>query len=183
MRRIEPHINSASEQLAPVHVVILDVNHRNSFLQRRRSFVDFADQPLALFVAGMRFSAIDHLKRAIALANGAQAIEIAEKQIGALIRGGTSRESQNHRSLVEFCSGSALDFRQHQALSSQMRFLNFFEADANRMPQIQIFSPPLRDAPVKQFLEWRGSPSGSMNAVGDGMNRIFREHLLRYFAV
>src|ERR1700735_2506672 len=118
MWRIEPHVDAASKQLPPVHVVIPDINHRNSFLQRRRSFVNLADQHLALFVAGMRFSAIDHLEWAVALTNSAQAIEIAEKQIGALIRGGSSRESQNHRGLVEFCASSALDFGQHQALGS-----------------------------------------------------------------
>ncbi len=78
-----------------MHVVILDINHRNGFLQRGRSFKNLADQHLAFFVAGMRFPAVDHLKRAVALANGAQTIEIAEEQIGAFVCGSASREAQN----------------------------------------------------------------------------------------
>ncbi len=85
--------------------------------------------------------------------------------------------------LVEFCARGALDFREHQALGGQMRFLNLIEANADGVAQIKIVAPPLRDAPVEELLEWWRGPGGRMHAVGDGVNRIFREHLLRNFAV
>src|SRR5271156_3397329 len=97
----------------------------------------------------MSFSTVNHLKRAIALANGAQTIEIGEKQVGALVGGGAAGESERERGLAEFRARGALDFREHLALGGQMRPLDFVQADADGMTQIQIVASPLGNAPVE----------------------------------
>src|ERR1700690_909017 len=146
MRRIEPDIDAGGQQIAPVHIVILDINYRDGLLQRGGGLVDFANQDFAFFVAGMSFSAVNHLEWAVALANGAQSIEIAEEQIGALVGGGASGESDCKRRLAEFRAGAALDFGDHQALGGKMRLLNFTQADADSLTKIEIVASPFRDA-------------------------------------
>ena len=97
---VEPKIDALAESARDVAVVVL--NKDDAVLQARfaREFVDFLDQPLACFIARMRFAGENELHWACRIIRQSlQSFLVAEQKRAALISGETARKTdgQNFR--------------------------------------------------------------------------------------
>ncbi len=158
-------------------------DYGDSFAQRLFRLEDAADNILAAAVVRMRFASVDDLKMSGVLRDLAQAVQVREDQIRALVSRGTPRKTDREDFFIETEARFFANGFQKFVLGDEMCRPDFFRRKPKRAAKTVIVLAPLGDLAIEELLKWRRGPRPGVNAVGDGFDRNFREHLARSDAV
>src|SRR5213075_1865955 len=131
----------------------------------------------------MRFAGINNLRRAGILGNLAQPVQIRQDEVGALVYRGAPREANRKYFGVKMEAGLRADHFEQFVFGDKMRCPNILGGQAESASQTEIVLTPGWNVAVEELLERRACPGTGVNAIGDGFDRHFREHLTRSFAV
>src|SRR5260370_42386179 len=131
----------------------------------------------------MRLAGINDLEVAGGLGNLPKAIEIGQDQVGALVSRCAARKTDREGIGIKLKAGLLANRLEQIVLGDQMRGPDFLRRQAQRAPQTVVVLAPRWNVAVKELLKRRRSPRAGVNTVGDGLDRYFRKHLARSFAV
>src|SRR5712671_4424309 len=86
-------IDAGSDLAAHFHVVLVEKNNGNGFTQRLLGLKNSADNVLAAAILRMGLAGVNDLKFSRSLSNLAQAVQVREDQVGALVSSGAAGEA------------------------------------------------------------------------------------------
>ena len=105
--QVEPQVHPLHQQVGQVHVVVFEEGHAALELGVTGELIDALEDFLAGIVGGVRLAGEDDLHRPPGIdEEAAQAIEVAEDQVGTLVRGESPRKADRQRGRVEQRAGA-----------------------------------------------------------------------------
>ena len=144
---------------------------------------DVADEAFAGVVGGMGLAGEENLQAADLFGDGDQTRGVVEEQAGALVGGDAAGEAEGEDVGVEVVAGALGDGAEEAQLAFVVSSGDARGLDAVDGAEVLVVGAPVRDLVVEQLLKRRGEPGGGVDAVGDGVDLVVREHLLRDLAV
>ena len=121
LRRVEPQIHTGSHFPTQFEVVIIQKHNGNIFPQRFFRLVNTANDVFAARVIGVRFAGKNNLKMASIFRNLAQAIEVGQDEVGALVAGGAACEANRKYLRIQMEARFRTDQFKQFVLGDQMR--------------------------------------------------------------
>src|SRR5882762_384482 len=112
-----------------------------------------------------------------------QALDVLEKQVRALVRGGAPRKADGQRGFVEQHAGAPLYFLDEGGFREAVRLLDFLERNSDGVTHVCVVAAPFGDFTVEQILKRRRGPRGRMYSIRNRMDRKLWKHVLGHFAV
>ncbi len=183
-RRVEPDIDAVGELLAEVPVVVLEVEDTElAGLELGGGGEDVADEALAGVVGGVSLAGHEELQAADAVGDLDEALGRVQNKAGALVGGDAAGEAEGQDVGVKIDAGALLDRLEEAQLAGQVGGFDDFGLDAVDRFKVLVIVTPFGNFLVEQLLKGLREPSGRVHAVGDGVDRVLREHLLRNLAV
>src|SRR6266568_6021880 len=183
LRRVQPKVHAGSNFSAHFEVVIIQEYNRDRLPQRFFCVKDAANDVLPSSVIRMRFACINNLEGARVLGNLPQAVEVGEDEIRALISGGTPRKTNGENFGIELETCLRANHFKQFVFRDQVRRPHFFRWEAERAAKAVIIRAPGRNVAVEELLKRWTSPRARVNTVGYRLDRHFRKHQARSFAV
>src|SRR6266567_967174 len=183
LRRIQPKVRAARDELRPTHVVVRDVNKSDGILQIAGHFHYVPDQFFPRSILRMGLSAEDDLQGAKLLGQPPQAIPVREQQFRPLVRRRAPRKTDRKQLLVQLHLRLAVYLLQQNAFRGGVSLVDFHQRDSARVAEVQIVPPPLRDVPVVELAECRSRPGDRVHSIGNGADGIQRKHFLGNLSV
>ena len=132
--------------------------------------VDPLDQFLAGLILRMRLAAVDDLQRPYLARKQAEALGVAEKQVGALVGGGAPGETDSHHRFFELDSGALLDLLEEGTLGLCVCLLDLSQWNPHGIAQVEIVTPPSRNIVVIKLAEGRRRPRNRVHPIRDGVD-------------
>ena len=131
----------------------------------------------------MRLAGEEDLKAADLLSNGDEAGWIVEEQAGALVGGDAAGEAEGEDVGVEVLLRAAGYGGEEAMLAFNVAGSDLCRVDALDGAEVLVIGAPVGDFLVEEILKGAGEPGGGVDAVGDGVDVVAREHLLGDLAV
>jgi hypothetical protein len=145
--------------------------------------VDAADHLFAGVVVRVRLPGVDDLHRTAHGRDLAQPREVAEQQVGAFVRRGAAREADREHVRVELGAGARLQLPEQIVLAAAVRVEDVVQRDADRLAQAEVVGAPVGQKTVEQRGMRLRRPRSRVDAVGDRLDLVPREHRPRHLAV
>ena len=98
---VEPEVDAGGDFSADFHVVFVEEDDGDGFLQRFLSGKNVADDVFAATVVRVSFARVNDLKFTGVFGDLAKAIEVTEDQIGALVTGGAACKTDGENIGIE----------------------------------------------------------------------------------
>ncbi len=183
-RGVDPDVDALGELCAKGPVVVFEVDHLESGrgdVCRRRE--DVADETFAGLVGGVGFAGVQDLEAADLFGDRGEAFGVVKEEARALVGGDAAGETEGEDAGLEADAGAKLDFGEESFLADAVRARDLLRADAVDGAEVLVVGAPAGDFEVKELLERFGEPGGGVDAVGDGVDGVVGEHVLRDLAV
>ena len=180
LRRVEPEVYAGGDQLREIDAVVFQVNQLDFALERLHDFVDVADDLLSRRVLRVCLARIDELERADRLRYFDEPRGIPEQQVGTLVDRRAPRETDGENLGLQADAGAPLHLCEKHFLRLAVRCPDKPLGDVERVTQAGVVFAPARDMLVEQPGDGGTGPGGHMHAVGDGVDVVLGEHLLRH---
>ena len=178
-----PEIDAGSDFSAQFEVVLVEKNDRNRLAQRLFCMKDPPDNVLPSPVIRMRFSRIDNLEIAGVLGDLAKAIQVGKNKVSAFVSRGAPREPDGKDIVLKPESRLFAHNFEEFVFCYKVRGPNVFRGKPQGTSQTVVVFTPVGNEAVEKVLKSKRSPRPGVNAVSNGFDRHFREHLPRSFAV
>ena len=121
----------------------------------------------------------DPVRRAISR----QASDVGEDQVGPLVGRGSARETDGEVSAREGAIGPVADLFEKFVLGLDVRRPDLLLRDLDRVAQRERVAGPSGNVTVEETTEAVARPGKGVHSVGDRVDRVSGEHLLRDLAV
>jgi hypothetical protein len=116
-------------------------------------------------------------------ASSCRARNIGQHQTGALVRRRPPSESERERVEIQAGVGLVVHVLDQRLFVPAMSVPHLFTRQADRVAQAGIVRAPTRDVPVEELPDRLRGPRRDVNPVGNRIDPVVREHVLRYFPV
>ena len=140
-------------------------------------------RPLPALSAGWALPAYRDLQAADLLGDGDETLGVVQEQAGALVGGDAAGKAEGEDVGVEVVAGAFGDGGEEAKLAFVVGSGDAGGVDAVDRAEVMVVGAPVRDLAVEEVLELGGEPGGGVDAVGDGVDLVVGEHLLRDLAV
>src|SRR5436309_16105850 len=131
----------------------------------------------------MRLARKNNLELAGIFSDLAEAIEIGQYQVGALVPGGAAREANRKHLRVQMETGFCANHFEQFMLGDEMGGPHVFGRQTEGTSQTEIVLAPSWDVAVEELSKRGASPRARMDAIRDRFDGYLREYLARGFAV
>ena len=131
----------------------------------------------------MGFAGVEDLQAADLFGDGDEALGVVQEQAGALVGGDAAGEAEGEDVGVEVVAGALGDGGEEAKLAFVVGGGDAGRVDAVDGAEVLVVGAPVGDLLVEELLEVRREPGGGVDAVGDGVDLVVGEHLLRDLAV
>src|SRR5580765_1312077 len=170
LRSVQPQVRPGRDFSADFEVVVVQKYHLNGFLESFPRPEYLPDQFLASAILRMGLARKNNLEFAGAAGNFAQPVQVRQNQVSALVAGGTARKSNRKSVGIQTQTGLLLHFLEEIVLCQQVRGPNLFLRQPQGVAQREIVLAPCGDVSVKDILQRRAGPGGSVDTVRDRLN-------------
>ena len=141
------------------------------------------DEGLAGVIGGVGLAGEEDLQSAEFLGEGFEAWAIVEEQVDSLVGGDAAGEAEGEDVGVEVNAGAGFDGGEEALLAEGVSGGDDAGIDAVERAEVLVIVTPLGNLFVEELLEGLREPGGCVDAVGDGVDGVLREHLLGDLAV
>ena len=182
-RRVEPEVDPGRDELSPAPLVVRHVDDLDEILELFGGGEDAFDLLLAVEVAGVGLAAVDDLDGSDFLGDLAETARVGHQQIGALVAGGAASEADGEDVRVEVSAGLGGNCGEEVFLGLGVAAPDALQAQVDGVAHVEAVLAPLGHLLVEEPLHGRSRPGAGVDAVGERLNPIVREHLPRDGAV